>query len=297
MDHTQVVATTCKTCHANAVYSDVKQLPSTATHIPTSTADCASCHKGVTTFTGWAMDHTVVTAVACQTCHTNPIKYSNATGLPTTKHIPLGSGATNCGGCHKSRTSWSWTSNADMDHTLGNPVSGSCVTCHGNGSATFPSVEYKTTSHFDFGTNLAALGGCEGCHKSQTSWSTVTYNHAKIQSNGLPIAAGYFPGTHKSSVTCKNCHTSNSQTIPWPNASYKNACAGCHSGNFASHKAVNSPATNYTVGQLLNCSGACHVYATGTITTSTTGNGTGTGTIATTRNGPQHRSNSSGFGD
>jgi hypothetical protein len=71
------------------------------------------------------------------------------------------------------------------------------------------------------------------------------------------------------SVTCTSCHTANSQQITWPFPAYQPDCAGCHANDFESgpHKKYESPTTvNYTVSELRDCSGACHIYTDSTMT-------------------------------
>jgi hypothetical protein len=94
-----------------------------------------------------------------------------------------------------------------------------------------------------------------------------------------------YPGDHRSSVTCNDCHTSNSQTVAWPNAAYAPDCAACHANDYRSgpHRKYQNPDANYTVSELRDCAGACHIYTDSSMTT-----------IATRRNS-HHRTNSGGF--
>jgi hypothetical protein len=49
---------------------------------------------------------------------------------------------------------------------------------------------------------------------------------------------------------------------------YKPNCAACHANNFQAdeHKKVNSPRILYTVGELQDCTGSCHIYTDSTFT-------------------------------
>jgi len=53
------------------------------------------------------------------------------------------------------------------------------------------------------------------------------------------------------------------EAVPWKFAGYKPDCAGCHAGRFKSeaHIKVESPRILYSMTELKNCAGACHVYA------------------------------------
>jgi hypothetical protein len=81
-----------------------------------------------------------------------------------------------------------------------------------------------------------------------------------------------------------SCHTTNTDAATWRNASYKPDCAGCHAGNFKSDPHTKYGTVKYTVSELRNCSGACHVYTNSTLTT-----------ISKSRPGPQHRVTQSSF--
>jgi len=69
-------------------------------------------------------------------------------------------------------------------------------------------------------------------------------------------------------------------------AAYQPACAGCHAGDFkpGAHKKYENPDTPYTVSELRDCTGACHVYTDSSLTT-----------IKDSRPGPEHRVNAIEF--
>jgi hypothetical protein len=131
-----------------------------------------------------------------------------------------------------------------MDHT---GITAGCSTCHNGATATGkPATHFVTTQP------------CESCHRT-TAWSTVSYRHVSPT----------YPD-HGTRVTCSSCHTSNAQTVPWKFAAYKPDCAGCHAGNYkpGPHKKYEKPSTvNYTVAELRDCSGACHIYTDSSLTT------------------------------
>jgi hypothetical protein len=149
-----------------------------------------------------------------------------------------------------------------MNHSSVAP--GTCATCHNGTTATG-----RPTNHFQ--TTLE----CDDCHLT-TAWTPIIFRHTSAD----------YPGDHRSSVTCNDCHTTNAQTISWPNPAYAPDCAACHSGDFRSgpHKKYETPTTvNYTVSELRDCSGACHIYTDSSMTT-----------IRERRNS-EHRPNSSEF--
>jgi hypothetical protein len=74
--------------------------------------------------------------------------------------------------------------------------------------------------------------------------------------------------------------------VPWPFAAYQPDCAGCHAGDFKQgpHKKTEVPTTIfYTVSELRDCTGACHMYQDNTFTN-----------IKEVRNG-EHRVNDGSF--
>jgi len=117
---------------------------------------------------------------------------------------------------------------------------GTCATCHNGTTATG-----KPAGHF------VTTRACDACH-STTRWiPATTYSHTS------PL---YRP--HQASVTCVQCHASKTETATWPYGAYKPECAGCHANRFKlnSHKKNESPETYYTVSELANCAGSCHLY-------------------------------------
>jgi hypothetical protein len=77
------------------------------------------------------------------------------------------------------------------------------------------------------------------------------------------------------------CHTSNSDQATWRAPAWRPDCAGCHASRFKPdpHTRYTTPQkVLYSVAELKDCSGACHVYRDSSLTT-----------IVTRRSGPEHR--------
>lgn len=212
-----------------------------------STNTCDDCHI-TTSWTSVRVDHTAVSGT-CTSCHNG----TSATGKPA-NHITT---SAQCGDCH---TTLAWIP-AHFDHAA---VTGSCSTCHNGTSATG-----KPATHFQ------TVLQCDECHNT-TSWTTIRYVHT---------GAGY-PGAHRRALDCTDCHKTNATQVSWPNAAYQPDCAACHANDFRPdpHKKYESPTTvRYTVSELRDCTGACHIYTDSTMTT-----------IKTRRNS-HHRVSDSGF--
>ncbi len=124
---------------------------------------------------------------------------------------------------------------------------GNCASCHNGRTA-----EGKSPRHFV--TTLP----CESCHRT-VSWTLVNYRHASM---------AYV--AHGAGLGCSSCHTTNAQIIPWKFPAYRPDCAGCHAADYRPmpHPKFKRPITiYYTVMDLRNCAGACHVYADSTLRT------------------------------
>jgi hypothetical protein len=238
------VVGTCQSCH-NGTTAAGKN----SGHIASDNS-CDSCHVS----TAWKpvirVDHAHVTG-SCSSCH-DGVK---ATGQ-SVSHVPT---TQECSNCH-STLAWK---PAGFSHT---GITGNCGSCHNGTTATGTSTGHMTfpVNNFD----------CSHCHTT-AAWSPNTFVH---------IAGGGYPGDHRVALTCRSCHTTNTDAATWRSPSYKPDCAGCHSNRYKSDPHTKYGNVKYTVSELRNCAGACHIYTDSTLTT-----------IKTRRAGPEHRITSSSF--
>jgi hypothetical protein len=75
---------------------------------------------------------------------------------------------------------------------------------------------------------------------------------------------------HGASIGCTACHATNSSVATWKFAAYKSDCAGCHAAEFRPQqhlKYLKPVPTNYSVAELKDCTGACHLFADKSLTT------------------------------
>jgi hypothetical protein len=123
----------------------------------------------------------------------------------------------------------------------------SCGSCHNGATATG-----KSSGHFI--TNLE----CNECH-STAAWQPIQFSHSSPN----------YPGDHAGQLDCNACHLANAQNVLWAFGGYQPDCAGCHADDFKPdpHKKHENPDVRYTVGELRDCTGACHVYTDSTLTT------------------------------
>ena len=183
------VSTQCASCHTGS-YPPAVAKPNNATHAGVTV--CESCHKSTTSWGTVTFAHSAANAVGtgtCYTCHNG----SAARGKSTT-HIPVTTGPTKCDSCHRSQASW--TTALTMNHTV--VTATTCKTCH-NGAYTGEGTTgalAKPTNHIPEATQLlnGAAMDCNACHRSTTTWGTMTMNHNGSQGGG----AGW----------CKGCHAS-----------------------------------------------------------------------------------------
>jgi hypothetical protein len=255
------IATTnaCQSCHTTLAWLPVR----TVDHSQV-TGSCVSCHNG-TTATGKPSSH-IQTIAACDSCHTTngwlPARFDHATVTPHT-----------CSTCHNgvqaiglARTHIATTQQCDTCHgtlawkpALINHSSfvGNCARCHNNAGATGVTPNHFVT-HLD----------CSSCH-SYPDWSVIRFHHT--------LSAAY-PGDHRAGLSCTSCHTTNHEQVPYPAPAYAGSCAGCHAKDYVPAKHLKFGKQSYTVGELANCSGACHVYSDATLTT-----------VVRSQPGPKHR--------
>ncbi len=214
-------------------------------HIPSSNL-CEDCHN--TSNWNARFDHAGITS-GCASCHDGSV----ATGKPG-DHIPS---SNRCEDCH---TTVTWDSRG-FDHA---GITGNCASCHDGSRATG-----KDGGHF-----VTTLD-CSACH-TPTRWSLIIFRHTSPD----------YPGDHAGNLGCEDCHRGNSQTVPWSFGAYKPDCAGCHANDFKTdkHKKTRNPNTFYTVGELRDCTGACHVYTDSSMTT-----------IDDRKPGPEHRVSRNGW--
>ena len=157
---------------------------------------------------------------------------------------------------------------ASVDHSK---ITSGCAACHNGISATG-----KSASHWVTGRD------CNYCH-AYPKWSPLTFVTTK-GGQGSHLSLTY-PGDHTGvKPACTACHTTRADTVTWRTPAYSGSCAGCHASTYRPGEHRKYGAVNYTVSELRNCSGACHIYTDSTLTK-----------IATTRNGPQHRVTKSSF--
>ena len=218
--------TDCRTCHGNTGSLALTGKP--ANHFQTA-SPCDDCHSTI----AWSparFDHAVVTA-ACSTCHNG----RTATGK-SPSHLPT---PNTCDDCH---TTAAW-SPARFDHS---GVTASCGTCHNGRTATG-----KPSNHF-----ITSLD-CSECHNTSV-WSASTFRHSSPN----------YPSGHRQVSDCTACHVANTEASAWLTPSFKPDCAGCHATRFrpSLHTKVGSPQQLYSVSELRDCSGACHLYTDATLT-------------------------------
>jgi len=269
VDHDSVLGD-CVSCHdgRTAIGKDPGH--------PPSSNSCAECHNTIN-FDSASFDHTGITT-GCVTCHNG----STATG----KHLGHPPSSNNCEECHNT---FNWFSTG-FNHV---GITNNCFSCH-NG----------TTAQGKSGGHMPTSNVCEACHRPG-SWTFITFDHGQVQAScstchddmtaiGKPIGhfqtslqcdvchrvqawrpdtfrhtSPMYPGDHSGPPLCTACHTGNSAAVAWPIPGYQPDCASCHAQRFVpdSHKKVDSPTILYTVGELRDCAGACHLYTDPTFTT------------------------------
>jgi hypothetical protein len=121
---------------------------------------------------------------------------------------------------------------------------------------------------------MTSTRDCATCH-SYPDWTMLHFVHASAA----------YPGDHRAPLACAACHTANTDQIPWLSPANAGSCAGCHARDFRPDlHPKTQDGLKYTVNELRNCSGACHVYSNAT-----------SGTVAKSMPGPYHRVTDAAF--
>jgi hypothetical protein len=242
-------ADNCVLCHARYNFAPIFRMDHTAakgtcfschnnvtargknpTHIPSDNG-CSACHT-TNSFIPAVTDHAnLVQKSACRSCHVGV----RATAKSLT-HIPT---AAECSDCH---STLSWTP-AKVNHSA---LTTNCQSCH-NGAGAIG----KVANH------LATARDCSTCHK-YPNWTPVVFVHTSTT----------YPGEHRTSLACNACHAASLDQATYPFAAYAANCAGCHANAYkpdGHEKTLNG--LKYSVSELQNCTGACHVYTDTNLTT------------------------------
>ena len=257
----------CATCHSGS-YVFANALAKPATHVAT-TAQCDTCHTSTTTWAGATFNHATATPTVtgrCASCHNG----SQAPGKPTV-HVPT---TAQCDTCHVS--GFARFAPATMSHagTTGPVSAGNCATCH-SGTYLAQNAQTKPATH------VATTAQCDTCHRSTTTWATVTFNHA----TATPPVAGRCASCHNgtqalgkptnhipTTAQCDTCHKSFAAFAP---ATMSHAattgpvsagnCASCHSGTYVYANALAKPATHVaTTAQCDTCHNSTTTWASAT---------------------------------
>ncbi len=250
---------------------------------------CSTCHEAGKSFVGSpatrvrpatkANGTAHVVAGECSTCHFNTTSFKGATDLPA-NHIPLpAADNNNCALCHTTAGNYSV---AVMSHAN---ITTNCAQCHAAGKSFAniapPTLKLPPANHVPFGT-----AACESCH-SPTAFTTFV-----ISNKSPPMNHSVVSGT-----ACSACHGMSMTFAGTPATVVEPAnhipigtvvCTQCHAPtNFTSFKFTNAsgtaPAamvhTGFTTG-CVNCHGAGKVFVGTPATKVLPVNHIPTGTIA-----------------
>lgn len=126
----------------------------------------------------------------------------------------------------------------------GGVVPGQCANCHNGRNA--PGLP---------GRHMLTTRSCDQCHNT-VAWIPVNHQHVSPK----------YP-QHAGNIACSACHTTNTEMVVPRFPQYGLNCAACHASQFVpqQHRHAENPRTFYSVMDLKDCSGACHVSLGGRI--------------------------------
>jgi hypothetical protein len=238
----------CELCHAIYNFAPIYRMDHTA-----AIGSCFSCHNGVRA-TGKAANH-IPSDNNCTACHTTvafvPARMEHADLLQKNQCTGCHNGVrassksmrhvvtpSQCGDCH---TTLSWTP-ARFNHS---GLATNCQSCHNNLAATGKVANHPATAR-----------ECSDCHR-YPNWTPLIFVHTSAQ----------YPGDHRGSPGCAACHSATLDQATWTAAAYRPNCAGCHATAFKPNAHPKTASgVPYSVAELQNCTGACHVYADANLT-------------------------------
>jgi hypothetical protein len=244
--------TNCITCHgAGLTFAGappVKTFPSN--HIPTGTLACEKCHStsNFTNFAGTAMNHAVVTSIACSACHEAGKSFVGAPPVvtrPPPPHVTAGE----CSTCHFSTTTFTGASNLPPNHIPLPAADGTnCALCHSNPN----DYSVYSMSHANITSN------CAQCHASGSSFTNMAPPTLKV------LPAGHIP---VGSRACESCHSPSNFTTfagtAMNHAGFMTDCIACHGAglSFTGTPAVKTFPSNHIPTGTISCE-SCHSTST-----------------------------------
>ncbi|UCV21462.1 cytochrome c3 family protein [Ferribacterium limneticum] len=225
MTHTATMTSQCSSCHGGN-YVGVNALAKPLTHVST-TAQCDTCHKTTTTWTGAVYTHPATATGTCSNCHNGSVLGAQGKNVG---HIAT---TAQCDSCHKSMTVWTGAS-----YTHAASAVGTCSNCH-NGSA----APGKTTGH------IPTSSQCDNCHKNYTTFRPASMSHTGTTGLCLTCHNGGYTAVNAQAKntghlvtndSCDSCH----RTTAWLPASFAHTpaqlagktCVSCHNGTTATGK-------------------------------------------------------------
>ncbi len=150
--------------------------------------------------------HVGVLPGSCAQCHSPS---GGATPMPS-NHMPT---MLSCDSCHRTST---WLPALFAHNGI---AAGSCGTCHTGTWATAKPANHMLTNRT-----------CDTCHHSTSAWAPEIYSHLDTVYTQHPLT-----------VTCVQCHVTNTEAVVWKFPNLQPGCGGCHGGQFRSASSAHRP--------------------------------------------------------
>ncbi len=228
-DHSAAgITNNCISCHDGKTHDTTLVITKPSNHIPTSGADCSTCHADTTngpgingtSSSGYATATPFVNTVhpaystGCRSCHNSTYDNAvyNAKSHPTDSvHADVDANGWECNACHTTRGNFLDGSVNHQDPTIKTQA---CISCH---------IDNQTVEPIgrDTSTHPITADTCQDCHQPGGSF-TAAFDHTTLDAGGVNYGK----------YTCTACHDGvNATGKPQNHMPTAQDCISCHTGH------------------------------------------------------------------
>ncbi|MBI1422177.1 MAG: hypothetical protein GC149_01840 [Gammaproteobacteria bacterium] len=220
------ITNNCSSCHDGKTHDTTLVITKPTTHVPTSGADCSTCHTSTTngpgingtSSSGYATATRFVNTVhpaystGCRNCHNSSYDNTiyNAKSHPADSvHATVDANGWECNACHT--TTGNFLETNPVNHQDPAIKAQACISCHDGNT---PGAMAKGPSH------PSTSNQCQGCHQAGGSF-TAGFDHTTLDAGGANVG-----------LACTTCHDGTTATGKAQNhVATTRDCLSCHAGH------------------------------------------------------------------